>query len=82
MRSIRLSEEIEKELESLASQKKVSRTDIVKEALVEYMAKEKTYNKPYELGARYFGKHGSGDTDRSATYKSKIKDKIRDKHTH
>lgn len=79
MRSIRLSEEVEKDLESLADQKKVSRSDIVKEALVEYMAKEKKYNQPYELGERYFGKHGSGESDRSVTYKSRIKSKIRDK---
>lgn len=81
MRSIRLSEEVEKDLENLADQKKVSRSDIVKEALVEYMAKEKKYNQPYELGERYFGKHGSGDSDRSVTYKSRIKSKLRDKRT-
>lgn len=79
MRSVRLPEDIDKELESLANQKKVSRSDIIKEALVEYMAKEKKYNKPFEIGTRYFGKHGSGEHDRSATYKSRIKSKIRDK---
>ncbi|WP_421774107.1 CopG family ribbon-helix-helix protein [Gracilimonas sp.] len=81
MRSVRLPEDLEKELEMLADQKKVSRSNIIKEALVEYMAKEKEYNKPYEAGASYFGKHGSGQSDRSVTYKSRIKDKIRDKHT-
>lgn len=82
MRSIRLSEEMEKDLEALADQKKTSRSNIIKDALVEYMAKEKKYNQPYELGVRYFGKFGSGDTDRSKSYKSKIKDKLRDKHAH
>jgi predicted DNA-binding protein len=82
MRSIRLSEKMEKDLEALADQKKTSRSNIVKEALVEYMAKEKKYNHPYELGERYFGKFGSGDADRSNTYKSKIKDKLRDKRAH
>lgn len=82
MRSIRLSDEMEKDLESIADQKKTSRSNIVKEALVEYMAKEKKYNQPFELGERYFGKHGSGEADRSKTYKSRIKDKIRDKHAH
>ena len=79
MRSVRLPEDLDKELESLANQKKVSRSDIIKEALVEYMAKEKKYNQPYELGSRYFGKHGSGERDRSVTYKSRIKSKLRDK---
>lgn len=82
MRSIRLSEEMEKDLEKLADQKKTSRSDIVKEALVEYMEKEKTYNKPFELGERYFGKYGSGESTRSATYKSRIKEKLREKHNH
>ncbi|MEX0843910.1 MAG: hypothetical protein WD022_01470 [Balneolaceae bacterium] len=81
MRSIRLSEEMEKDLEAIADQKKTTRSDIVKEALVEYMAKEKKYNKPYELGTRYFGKHGSGESDRSETYKSRIKSKLREKRT-
>ncbi len=82
MRSIRLSEEMEKELEALADLKKTSRSDIVKEALVEYMAKEKKYNKPFELGERYFGKYGSGESNRSATYKSRIKEKLSEKHDH
>lgn len=81
MRSVRLPEEIEKELEILSKQKKVSRSEIVKEALVEYMAKEKKYNQPYELGAVYFGKRGSGEKDRSATYKSRIKSKINAKRS-
>ncbi|SMO32325.1 CopG family ribbon-helix-helix protein [Gracilimonas mengyeensis] len=82
MRSIRLSDEMEKDLEAIADQKKTSRSNIVKEALVEYMAKEKKYNKPFELGERYFGKYGSGDTNRSTTYKSRLKEKLRDKHSH
>lgn len=81
MRSVRLPEDIDKELESLANQKKVSRSDIIKEALVEYMAKEKKYSKPFEVGVRYFGKHGSGESGRSTTYKSRIRSKIRDKRS-
>jgi hypothetical protein len=73
---------MEKDLEAIADQKKTSRSKIVKEALVEYMAKEKKYNQPFELGERYFGKYGSGKADRSTTYKSRIKSKIRDKHAH
>lgn len=81
MRSVRLPEDLDKELEMIADQKKVSRSNIIKEALVEYMAKQKKYNQPYELGVRYFGKHGSGENDRSVNYKSRIKNKLRDKHS-
>ncbi|MDZ7721167.1 MAG: CopG family transcriptional regulator [Balneolaceae bacterium] len=79
MRSVRLSEDIEKELKSLSDQKKVSRSNIIKEALVEYISKEKEYNRPFETGKEYFGKRGSGEKDRSVTYKSRIKEKIREK---
>ncbi|MEX2436221.1 MAG: ribbon-helix-helix protein, CopG family [Balneolaceae bacterium] len=79
MRSVRLSEQLEEELDLLSSQKNVSRSMIIKEALVEYIAKEKKFNKPFETGKSYFGKHGSGDSDRSVTYKSRIKEKLREK---
>jgi len=74
-----LPKEIEHELEVLSKQKDVSRSVIIKEALVEYMAKEKTYNQPFKTGKKYFGKYSSGDHDRSVTYKSRIKSKIREK---
>ncbi|MEX0609629.1 MAG: CopG family transcriptional regulator [Balneolaceae bacterium] len=81
MRSVRLPGEVEKELEILAKQKNVSRSEIIKEALVAYMEKEKKYNQPYELGAGYFGKRGSGEKDRSVTYKTRIKNKLNDKRS-
>ncbi|MEX0647970.1 MAG: CopG family transcriptional regulator [Balneolaceae bacterium] len=81
MRSVRLPEEIEKELDSLSSQKNVSRSMIIKEALVEYIANEKKYNRPFETGSQYFGKHGSGENDRSVTYKEQIKSRIRGKRS-
>lgn len=81
MRSVRLPEELEKELESLSKQKSVSRSNIIKEALVEYISKEKKYNQPFETGKQYFGKRGSGESDRSVTYKSRMKSKIREKQS-
>lgn len=81
MRSVRLPEEIEKELKSLSEQKKVSRSNIIKEALVEYISKEKKFNRPYETGKQYFGTRGSGEKNRSITYKSRIKEKIREKQS-
>ncbi|NBC03711.1 MAG: ribbon-helix-helix protein, CopG family [Bacteroidetes bacterium] len=81
MRSVRLPDKIEKELKSLAEQKKVSRSNIIKEALVEYISKEKKYNRPYDIGKQYFGKRGSGEKDRSTTYKSRIKEIIREKQS-
>jgi metal-responsive CopG/Arc/MetJ family transcriptional regulator len=77
MRSVRLSEKLEKELDRLSNQKNVSRSSIIKEALVEYIENHKTESTPYQLGEEYFGAYKSGDSDRSVTYKSRIKDKLR-----
>ena len=81
MTTIRLSEEMEQELERLASQKNVSRSHIIKEALVVYMEKEAKYNIPYEAGSSLFGRFGSGESTRSQTYKARIREKLRAKHT-
>ncbi len=81
MRSVRLPEELEKELESLSSQKNTSKSNIIKEALEEYISKEKKYSNPYETGKPYFGKRGSGEKDLSVTYKSRMKSKIREKQS-
>lgn len=80
MRSVRLSEKLEKELERLSSQKNVSRSSIIKEALVEYIANHKKEFTPYELGKEYFGKYKSDDGDRSVTYKTRIKDKLKNEN--
>lgn len=81
MKSVRLPKELEEELDALSSATNRSHSFIIREALVEYIAKEKSYSKPFETGKEYFGKHGSGDEDRSITYKSRIKEKVREKHS-
>jgi len=80
MRSVRLSEKLEKELDRLSNQKNVSRSSIIKEALVEYIANHKMESTPYELGEEYFGKYKSNDGDRSVTYKTRIKEKLKDEN--
>lgn len=81
MKSVRLPKELEEQLEALSSRTDKSHSVIIREALVEYIAKENSHSKPFETGKDLFGKHGSGDKDRSVTYKSRIKEKIRGKHT-
>ena len=81
MKSVRLPKELEEQLEALSSKTDKSHSVIIREALVEYIAKEKSYSNPFETGKELFGKHASGDGDRSVSYKSRIKEKIRDKHS-
>ena len=82
MTSVRLNKELKDELDKLSKLKNKSRSVIIKEALVEYMAKERLHTTPYEIGEKYFGKRGSGQKDLSVTYKSRIKSKIREKRSH
>jgi predicted DNA-binding protein len=77
-----MNEELEKKLKQYSQQKNVSKSTIVKEALMEYFRKEEMNQTPYELGADLFGLAGSGDSDASTTYKSKLKNKLREKHSH
>lgn len=81
MKSVRLPKELEEQLEALSSKTDKSHSVIIREALVEYIEKEKSHSKPFETGKEFFGKHGSGDGDRSVTYKTRIKEKVREKHS-
>lgn len=45
-----------------------------------YYNQEENEIDSYTLGLPYFGKYGSGIGDLSATYKQRIKEKIREKH--
>lgn len=79
MKSVRLPKELEEELDALSESTNKSHSFIIREALVEYIAKEKSYANPFESGKEFFGRHGSGDGDRSVTYKTRIKEKLREK---
>ena len=61
-----------------AQRMQLTKTDVVREALQLYM-KERADDvlTPYALGEELFGRYGSGDTDRSTTYKQRLKEKLR-----
>lgn len=85
MLTVRLDNAIENQLNFLSQEKHVSKSTIVKEALVHYfdMIKRTTKQKsPYELGSDLFGKYESGRDDLSTTYKQKLKNKINEKNAH
>ena len=85
MISVRLDENIENQLNTLAQQKDTSKSKVIKEALVYYFDMLKNENEQksaYELGSELFGKYSSGRDDLSTTYKQKIKDKINAKNNH
>lgn len=82
MLNVRLNKEEEENLHRYCDLNKVSKTQVVKEALATYFTRSKSEESVYELGEGLFGTVGSGDSDRSSTYKSKLKQKLREKHTH
>ncbi|GHV86716.1 hypothetical protein AGMMS50255_0370 [Spirochaetia bacterium] len=83
MISARLPDELEQLLGSASKAKHMSKSDMVKEALVQYLGRDIEEKSSFELGEDLFGRYGSGDGSLSQTYKEKLRDKINAKlHTH
>ena len=81
MTTIRLNDDLNNKLVTLKAIENATKTEIIKRAISEYYehhVKEKT---PYELGEDLFGKFGD-DPVLSVNYKSKLKRKLHEKHTH
>jgi predicted DNA-binding protein len=82
MTSIRLSKELAEKLNSLAERENITKSEIIKEALEEYLIDYEKKANPYDLGKEFFGKFGSGQGDLSASYKQKVSNKIDEKMSH
>ncbi|MEM0940214.1 MAG: DUF6364 family protein [Bacteroidota bacterium] len=82
MLNVRLDEELEKRLKQYSEKKSMSKSSLVKEALVEYFRREDFKQSPYELGSDLFGLAGSNNPKASTTYKKQLKEKLREKHSH
>ncbi len=80
MASVRLPHNQEQKLDEIARAKNVSRSQIIKEALELYISREEAAANPYMAGEALFGIHGSGESNRSATYKQRIKKQLKQKH--
>ncbi|TVQ71158.1 MAG: CopG family transcriptional regulator [Balneolaceae bacterium] len=79
MRTVRLTEEQERQLDYLARKKNASRSQVIKDALVAYYEQHATEQTAYEKGEALFGKYRSGESGRSQERKKRIRDKIRHK---
>lgn len=82
MLSVRLSVEVEKELADYCERMRLSKSQVVKEALETYLQQERNTVSPYELGAGLFGQEGSGQSDASVTYKKRVRKMINEKYSH
>ncbi|HCC37149.1 MAG TPA: CopG family transcriptional regulator [Treponema sp.] len=79
MTTARLPPETRNKLLVLSRIKGKTKSDIIKESLDMYYDYEEKEIDSFTVGEPYFGNYGSGDGDRSVTYKQRIKEKIRDK---
>ena len=82
MLTVRLPSDLETEIERLASTEKKTKSDIIKDALREYLASRRKDTSSFEIGKDLFGITSSGGSDRSRTYKKRVKDKLGEKHAH
>lgn len=77
--TIRIDPELQAELDRLAHTEGLSRSDVVRESLVCYIASKKEQASPWELGKTVFGQHASGRSDLAANRKAILKEKLRAK---
>lgn len=82
MLNVRISKETEKELARYCKDEGLSKSIVVKEALLAYLAQKRKTRSAYEAGVDLFGLEGSGSSNHSVTYKKKLKEKLNAKHTH
>lgn len=76
MLNVKLPEELAKKLQILSEREGAAKTELVIEALEEYLGDELT---PYQLGVDLFGEAGTGQADSSINYKQKVGLKIEGK---
>ncbi len=81
MRSIRLSDDIERRLDQLSERENRTKSDLIKEAIVEYLTDREVKQSPYDLGSDLFGVYSSGEGDLSTTYKTRIVEILREKNS-
>lgn len=81
MLAVRLDALMEEQLSHFAHTHNTTKTQIVKDALINFFKQHKEHSKtPYELGADLFGLDGSGDGTLSTTYKKRFKEKLNAKY--
>jgi len=81
MTIVRLNNDFENKISTLVTLEHISKSEIIKKAILEYYEHHAKNVSPYKLGKDLFGKHGS-ERDLSTTYKARLKGKLNEKHSH
>ncbi len=80
MISLRIPPELERKLDSFAKSKGKSRSEIVKESILEYIKNHSLSKTPFELGEDLFGKYSADNKQLSQDRKSVLKEILKDKN--
>ena len=72
----RLPQDTRNKLLALSKVKSKTKSDIIKESLEFYYEHEENEIDSFILGEPYFGRYGSGESDRATTYRDRIKKKL------
>ena len=81
MLTVRIDKELENKINRLINKTNKSKSEIVKQALTEYIEKVQEQDTPYETGKDLFGKYGSEEGTLSKNYKALIQEKLNEKYT-
>jgi hypothetical protein len=81
MISLRLTNDLENKLNKISKTENISKSELIKRALLLYFEKYQKTHSPYDLGKDLFGKYGSGIGTLSKDYKNILKGKLREKHS-
>lgn len=82
MLTLRLEQDVEERIRLEAERENRTKTELVKEAISEYLNKKVRSQSPFLLGEDLFGRYGSGESDRAETYKDRLKELLVAKHAH
>ncbi|VAW35445.1 hypothetical protein MNBD_GAMMA01-510 [hydrothermal vent metagenome] len=84
MLTIRLDNKMEQEINAMAKQLQITKSDLIRECIAEYIVKFDKTN-AWELGAKKFGKYASGKANLSQDRKQLLTEIIKNKnaqHSH
>lgn len=72
--SIRLGRQLEERLAKASGKLRVTKTQVIRRSLEAYLAQIEPGRTPYQLGKGLFGADERRGSDRSATFKSRLKE--------
>ncbi len=80
MITVRLKPELEKALEAVAKKFGITKSELIRQSIEDYLKKLEEKPSAWELGKDFFGKYSSGKGNLSTDRKKILKQKLLEKH--